>query len=425
MKKTYLFSSIVFLCAMTLIGCNDESKESSNYSSSSSSSSQSSSSSSSSSSSISPSSSSEPTKYNLSVTSEDELKGSVSIVSGSGYAGESITIKATPCDTYSFDGWYEGTSAINDETTYTFEMPAKDYSLVAYFERTDEWNKTHGVTPVVDTINKTVTYGLYPQTNVNDESLLASLNALTTPESNGWYLFENEYYAKTKANPYATSYTFDNGTTIVKDTTYWFKCEPITWNILSENDGSSYYLLSSKLLDAQRYGESYSGTKSKTDYQGNTADVYANNYQYSDIRTWLNTTFYNSAFNLDNSKVLTTTVDNSAATTDKSSNEFACDPTNDKVFLPSYQDYANNSYGFDSSTNSSLTRYCKTTDYARAVGSYSCSLEAYLNNGYYFMRSPYSYNSMVAWDVYYQGNFGSGSTSANDSVRPAISLSLT
>ena len=144
----------------------------------------------------------------------------------------------------------------------------------------------HGEIPLLSDDGETVTYGLYPQTNVNDTDLLEALNELTDAESNGWYLYDNEYYAKVAATPYDSSYTFNNGTTIVSGTTYWFKCEPITWNVLSNNDGE-YYILSSVLLDTHRY------------------DASSNNYANSEIRTWLNNDFYNSAFALGNSNILT------------------------------------------------------------------------------------------------------------------------
>lgn len=62
-------------------------------------------------------------------------------------------------------------------------------------------NESLGIAPMFSTKNKTVTYGLYPQKNVNDSSLIAALNALTTKESNGWYLYNNEYYSKVAAKP--------------------------------------------------------------------------------------------------------------------------------------------------------------------------------------------------------------------------------
>lgn len=281
---------------------------------------------------------------------------------------------------------------------------------------------TEDPTPTISADKKTITYGLYPQTNVNDASLISALNALTTPESNGWYLYNDEYYAKAVANPYGSNNKFDNGTTIVSGTTYWFKCEPITWDVLSNNNGE-YYLLSSVLLDVHRYGENYSDTKQKTDYKGESASVYANNYKYSDIRTWLNTDFYNSAFALNNEYIQITTVDNSPSTTDSSSNTYACENTLDKVFLPSYKDYINSDYGFSTTS----TRYCKTTDWARVRGAKYNGIGDYKYNGYYWTRSSsYSGNSHVAWGVIANGNLSSSIRVSNDylGVRPALNINL-
>ena len=263
-----------------------------------------------------------------------------------------------------------------------------------------------GIIPVVT--ENTVTYGLYPQTNVDDSSLISALNELKTPGTNGYYFYENAYYAKVRATPKISSYTFDNGTTIVSGTTYWFKCEPITWNILSNSDGE-YYILSSLLLDVHRY------------------DNDSNNYKDSEIRSFLNKDFYNSAFALSDSHIQTTTVDNSASTTDSGENPYFCDNTQDKVFLPSYQDYINSSYGFDTSTGSTDTRYCKTTDWARARGSRYYLSSPYLYNGYYWTRSPNSdpfYNN-IAWYVGNDGSlYGNNVSEADRSVRPGLSIKI-
>ncbi|MDY6276202.1 MAG: DUF6273 domain-containing protein [Bacilli bacterium] len=284
----------------------------------------------------------------------------------------------------------------------------------------DKLEPYYGQTPILSEDGKTITYGLYPQTNVNDSTLVSALNALATPESNGWYLYEGDYYAKLSATPYSSSYKFDNGTTIVSGKTYWFKCEPIPWNVLSNNSGE-YYILSSVLLDVHCY---YNSTSSRT-IDGQT--VYTNNYKYSDIRTWLNNDFYNSAFALGNSHIQTTTVDNSASTTDSSSNRYACANTEDKVFLPSYQDYINSSYGFSTSIDSTNTRYCITTDWARAKGAFYSTHSSYLYNGYYWTRSPDSGYSYYAWYVSVDGYLYCDRYRVNRTdfcVRPSLSIKI-
>ncbi len=264
-----------------------------------------------------------------------------------------------------------------------------------------------GIDPVIDTENKTLTYGLYPQKRVSDRATLKSLNALTSAESNGWYLLNGEYYAKKEAYPCSLSYAFDDGATIVSGTTYWFKCDPIEWKILSSESGE-YSLVSAALLDAHDY---HSSTSSRT-IGGKT--VYPNNYEHSGIREWLNGDFYNLAFSLDNSLIQTTTVDNSASTTGSSGNPYACGNTEDKVYLLSVQDYKNASYFADAAA-----MQCKTTDWARASGA-CCDTDC---NGGYWTRSPRSSYSYLTWGVYHGDRLSYYSVNRSYfSVRPGLRI---
>lgn len=326
-------------------------------------------------------------------------------------------------------------SSIDGCTTHTFTDPGPGVTCIEHnFSTYDSFatltcdddryvpsgNEALGITPMFSTKNNTVTYGLYPQKNVNDSTLVSALNELADsglPEANGWYLYNNGYYAKVSATPYnedSKIREFDNGTEIEEGTTYWFKCEPITWNVLSNNN-SEYYILSSVLLDAHCYDASMN------DEEIDDVTIHPNNYELSDIRAWLNKEFYNSAFALHNSYIQETTVDNSASTTDSSDNEYVCDNTQDNVFLPSYQDYMNSSYGF--STYES--RYCKTTDWARARGAYCNRYSDYLYNGYYWTRSPSSILMSGAEYVNYDGTIQLDYTNYTYySARPAISIKI-
>ena len=362
--------------------------------------------------------------HTLSVTSEDESKGTVAITAGSGLSGETVTVVATPAEGYLFKGWYVGEAQVSDLATFTFTMPGSDYSLIAHFWTQAEkevWNSFHGVIPTLSNGGKTVTYGLYPQTRVSDNSIVSALNAIgdSAKGANGWYLYAGEYYAKVSAKPYESGYKFDDGATIVNGTIYWFKCEPIKWDVLSETDGE-YYVLSDVLLDTHRFHES------EEDRYINGKRIYANNYEYSDIREWLNGDFYNSAFALGNDAIQTTTVDNSKATTG-SSTPYACADTQDKVFLPSYKDYVDSAYGFSTSTDASGTRECKTTDWTRATGARYETSASYLYNGSYWTRSPANLSSIFVLFVRDNGSIydaGNGVRDARHSVRPCLSLRI-
>lgn len=362
--------------------------------------------------------------YTFSAFSEDDTKGTVNDVSNRYKEGASITVVATPSEGYALEGWYYESTKVSDKANYTFIMPGNDYSLIAHFiTKAEEELRRLGAIPNLSDDGKTITYGLYPQKNVNGSSLVSALNELKTPESNGWYLYEGDYYAKVSATPYqyGKNYKFDNGITISSGTTYWFKCEPIVWNVLNNTNGECY-VVSSVLLDAHCYYKS----KSTRTINGKTVDP--NNYEYSDIRAWLNGEFYDSAFALENSHIQTTVVDNSASTTGNSSNKYAYSDTEDKVFLPSYKDYIDSSYGFSDSRNSTDTRCCKTTDWARAKGSYYCDTSSsYLYNGYYWTRSPIDgYLSGIAWFVNSEGNLIDNDyvIYSDRSVRPALTIKI-
>lgn len=259
-----------------------------------------------------------------------------------------------------------------------------------------------------------VYYGTYPQTVVDDSSLISSLNSLTSTNANGYYEFEGEEYAKVVAHPWLTGYQFISGSTIQSGQTYYFKVEPIKWRVLEEADGT-YTLLSEYIIDKQEF---YTSSDNRTI---GDQTIYANNYEHSTIREWLNNAFYNKAFSTpEKASILTTLVDNSASTTESSTNPYFSNNTMDKVYLLSYQEARSSTYGF--STYS--TRTAVTTDYARAVGALMNTSTSLYGNGLWWLRSPYYYNySHYADAVDYNGsisNFYVNGTILG--ARPAIKI---
>ncbi len=351
-------------------------------------------------------------QQNLSVTSQDAMKGSVTILSGQGYTGETITIKASANENYSFGGWYDGTEKISNQETYSFVMPANDVSLVAHFlaKQDAEEQKKLGILPSLDEETSTITYGIYPQTHVSDNTLLSSLNALTTAEENGYYLYDGSYYAKKMASPHESTYTFDDGTTIQDATLYWFKCEPIEWKILSIDNGE-YSLVSSFVLDAHRYHESYDGRKN---------GYYANCYKNSEIRSWLNGDFYQTAFAFDSTSVQQKNVDNSASTTSNSTNRYACEDTTDRFYLLSYQDYKNTTYFSDDSS-----RVGRLTDYALAMGAVSETKGGMNHCTSYWTRSPDNTFTRYVNDVSMSGRLETSIVNQDSyGVRPGMTIKI-
>ena len=320
------------------------------------------------------------------------------------YNGITPTKPGTSTTYYTFKGWTPEITPVTEDVVYT----------ATFRENEINTSDVEGTVPVVSADGKTIKYGLYPQTHVNDTTLINTLNNLSA-SLNGWYYYEGSYYHKETAKLYNNeSYTFDDGTSIVNGTVYWFKCEPITWNIMS-NENGNYYLVSSKLLDVQSFYKNYNNRVQ------NDTIIYSNNYEKSDLRTWLNNIFYNTAFSLNNTYVTTTNVDNSANTTDSSTNKYYSNNTLDKVLLPTYQDYLNQNLGFDTTNTISKTRECKTTDYARAKGAYVNKDSGRLNNGTYWTRSACSEFYYCTWTVNTGGYLSAYAVDGNTHcVRPSI-----
>ena len=322
---------------------------------------------------------------------------------------ETINLQNPSKDGYFFIGWYSDSTYL----TSCMSIPkgsVGNKTVYAKFMINSE-AEALGIKPVIDVANKTATYGLYPQSRVTDDDTITKLQDLTSPESNGWYLLDGVYYANATANPRYDNMVFDNGDTITSGDKYWFKCEPIVWNVLASENGS-YTLLTKGLLGGSVYGGS-------------------RDYYNCSMRTWMNGTFYNAAFSLgmNNCLVQTTEVANVPYTTDDSPDPITHENTFDKVYSLTYYDYLNADYGFDTTNNydnGSSSRYAKTTDYARAtgVGCSTTSSYAYYLCGAYWTRTPGSGANTVSMCVIANGYLGSQFTSQKLGVRPVIQIKV-
>lgn len=270
----------------------------------------------------------------------------------------------------------------------------------------------------------TILFGEYPQAEVTDSTLKTTLNSLagTKPTSSNsynwtstsagvnnymWYIdVENDgeryrgvyftsyrhFYggASSSANE---SYQDDNG--YYTSTVYWFKYEPVSWTILNKSDGTAL-ILCDMIIDSQPFDNS------------------TNDYAESTIRKWLNETFYETAFDkLQKEIILTTTVDNSVASTGYSSNPYACEDTNDKVFLLSYKELT-------AYLTTNTSRMKKTTDYAKSQG-----VQTNTGNGRWFLRSPYNSISDFALGAEYDGSVNYSFVFCScDGVVPALQIQL-
>lgn len=260
-------------------------------------------------------------------------------------------------------------------------------------------------------------FGHWPQTREIDENVVAKLNEIAgkppLPRDNNanpynweshegttymWQkivIYNGTKYLGVQMNEYRASgidalydKITDNG--YYKLNVYWFKYEPIKWRILTTS-GNSAYIMSDIALDffsMQPDRKSEIRDDLLASYNNSTGvpdGTYANNWEYSFIRRWLNETFYNEVFNeLQKEIIKTTHLDNSARSCNPNDypkyygyaenagkNKYAdhCKDTDDKIFLLSLRDVTTTAYGFNKDVLAEdPARNLKASDFAKFHG---------------------------------------------------------
>ena len=289
-----------------------------------------------------------------------------------------------------------------------------------------------------------VSFGLYPQTKVTDEDLIKQLDKQSLSwKSYGYYsgndidgdgegdvgtMVQGDYmkYADftysfqkfravkfTEYRPFrpfnitsstaTNNFQKQNGYNV--NTVYYFKYEPLKWRIIDNqpfNNTVYEYGADDYYFFAFWSDESYK--------------FYANNYEKSSLRQWLNNDFYNLSFNDDEkASLLTREIDNSAYS--KEREEYSSNNTFDKVSLLSYKDANNKRYGFTSIEKLAANG----TDYAKCQG-----LRVYefnMNSNYRLTTA--SFNSLQNCAVTCEGYVAhtTKDDKSFDGIRPLIQIS--
>ena len=258
-------------------------------------------------------------------------------------------------------------------------------------------------------------FGDFPQTI----SSLTGENAYTgKPVYNNWYLGSDGYfYAKCTENACENNYTYSDGTKVAQENANsekYFKVEPIKWRVLNPSAEGNKILVAENILTANvaYYDHIYVGRTIGGEI------VFPNNYKHSKIRAYLNglsyevkatdsdlqrpnATHYGKGFlqtaftSTAQALIATTTVDNSAASTNPASNAsmwnsgtnmYACATTSDKIFLLSMKEATTSDYGFTeyNVAGEGNSRIRVPTDYAKA----NHAAKANTNSGWWWLRSP-------------------------------------
>lgn len=312
-------------------------------------------------------------------------------------------------------------------------------------------------------VGDTFAFGMYPTSLVTDHDLVTKLNSMKQ-NNQGEVILGSETFKAVKpglAENYKDLYDkkdYENyligvlyaeykeyleayGYTI--ESTYWFLYEPIEWRVLSK-DATGVLLMTEDVVDASAYNFYLDIAHQK--------DV---SWKNSDIREWLNKTFYNMAFS-DSEKdfILTSNVKNADNPVMSIANGVGTSGTNywyrkgiagedttDRLFLPSFEDITNRNYGFNTTWSTvpgdlgedtgyymeDEARQAYSTDYAKSHGVWSV-----LDNGdelkgicRYWLRTPgmnVYYNSAVLED----GRVSAGGFQSNHlilGIRPMMRVS--
>ena len=286
-----------------------------------------------------------------------------------------------------------------------------------------------------------IQFGSYPQTEVKDEALLLELNRLA-PAWDNWTSYD--YYWDVDGAVVQTSWmrytdvefggNKYRGVKFLKyrpgfcdpqeangyliDMTYWFKFEPIDWRVLDPVTG---YVMSELLLDSQPYSNTIYGNIDDGLWFNDIYHTnYANDYETSNIRRWLNEDFYNSAFTDDEKEEISITTLNNDITNVWGEFFESSNATNDKVFLPSSKDIHNSDFGFKSHAD----RMAESSDYAKCQGLYVWreNASSWDGNSDWILRAPIENYCQIRCIRVSGYDESMWVTEGDDGIRPALKL---
>lgn len=301
----------------------------------------------------------------------------------------------------------------------------------------------------------TIYFGEYPQSLVDDDIIISELDKLikqdkwsnmnhysvrcdnegnfTYGKSDNWLYQDLEYdncryRALAMKNGYAFGTESRNSfsdTTKYLEEPYYFKYEPISWKILDKEKG---VVLCNQIIDSHEYYSDVELQYHTSPYgyfeqngffcKDSTLTAYTGEYASSDLREWLNGSFYDTAFSSNERKAI---VETTLTYKQIEKNEFQSKETVDKVYILSDEDLRNNEqYGFNPSERSDTKDYNRVfnaTDYSAKV-----SGRNYTNETPYWTRTADIRQTMVINNV---GCLCNGTCSYMlEGVLPALTLDL-
>lgn len=336
-------------------------------------------------------------KYDVTFKNEFGYSRTVIVESGDTIDG-GLYIPSRPDENgihYRFAGW-----------DFDFNTPIfKNYSIYPI------WQEFDG--------NIFMNFGSYPQTYVNDEATINNLKTLENANDNRAILEydENSDGVKEKFMALETDRevkSISNGD-IIKPGINYFRFEPVSWMILSDNNGEKK-LFSEHVLDASPFEmEGYDYFDVENGINVRRYD----DYSKSDIREFVTNDFYNIAFSeSEKSQILTTFVDNSEAVYGYEEVKYTCEDTYDKVYLISYIESRSDflyDYGLKGAKATDFSACLNIADFSYNASDYGTVSYRTRNGGLYSGESAYRIFGTSGAGVLCTTNIG---------IRPAINISL-
>lgn len=285
-----------------------------------------------------------------------------------------------------------------------------------------------GVDPYTEYQTQYIYIGYWPQRQIVDTDTLEALEKINKVNDRGYIEYNDmEFLKYTVVNNWiyaeddqSGSSIFENATGFKPGDTYYFLVEPVLWKVMQYNSFTKQaVLIADNIIDSR----SYQTNKSARTIEGET--IYPSNYEYSEIRDWLNDDFLNLCFTEEEIAMIEPTLCQNKCVSQYLPGEFVNNPTTDLVWLLSYQQVTSQTYGFKNDGTCDVTRYARASDYANARGLIKHTVDEYVTS-IWTIRTAAEYSREY---IAYVGYDGLGQKpffpdAENVGTRPAITVNI-
>lgn len=249
----------------------------------------------------------------------------------------------------------------------------------------------------------TITFGMYPQTQITGTELTDAIINADYDSTTGDAVVDGVTYRRMSRDDATSVINYPSG-----EGYRYFKWEPVKWKVLEVSD-DDIFVMAEQALDCQKYDSSkYSSVTWET----------------STLRKWLNEQFIGQAFSAEEQKLIkqtnVTNPRNSVYSIDGGKN------TTDQIYILSEEEVQNAKYGFCQITNEfSQTRNPAASDYSYSKGTHysEFAADSREKGSYWWIRTPGQFLSRAA--TVFNGKLdmeGSDADCANLGIVPVMHL---